>query len=237
MLGLSKREKLADAIRRRRWTEASVLLCKIGNVEASLFASVVVQAPLSLIEMCIEEGADLGGVSDTIVEPPLNVAARADRADAVALLLSKGAEVNRTDGTGVTPLMAAAYLGHENTVRTLLRHSAALELGDREGFTALMWAANAGATECVTLLLAVGANPNARDHGNSTPIMFASQHGHLNSVIALVAAGADTHAKGDLDLDARGFAAKNGQAVVVAWLDAWEVGPRPFEPRSFTSRP
>jgi hypothetical protein len=72
-------------------------------------------------------------------------------------LLARGADVNASNGAGVTALMLAAYHGRLEMVRALTDHGADVNLKDAEGFTAAMLADRYGHDEIVNLLVARGA--------------------------------------------------------------------------------
>ena len=80
------------------------------------------------------------------------------------LLLDRGAEVNRADRAGVTPLMGAVSAGHTDFVRLLLRYGAELAPRDNEGRTARGRAVRYGKAETANLLLLSERNPQARSN-------------------------------------------------------------------------
>ena len=85
---------------------------------------------------------------------PLMYAAYEGRADMVALLLEKGAEVNARAPNQSTPLMLAARNGKMDAVRLLLKAGADTEIKNDQGFTAESWANNAGNTDAADLIAA-----------------------------------------------------------------------------------
>lgn len=82
------------------------------------------------------------------------------------LLVEKGADANRVDKMGHTPLFWAAGNGHADTVRSLLScKGICIEARDK-GQTPLSWAVSERSENTAQLLLKVDAEPNARDsHG------------------------------------------------------------------------
>ena len=72
---------------------------------------------------------------------PLHKAAACNKIEAVAALISHGADVNARDEYGQTPLMLASYYGYAKVVEALLDAGADKELkatsGDDKGKTAL----------------------------------------------------------------------------------------------------
>jgi ankyrin repeat protein len=85
----------------------------------------------------------------------------------VRLLLEFGAEVDRRDGSGRTPLIAACREGeegHDEVVRVLLDAGADVDASEETGRRALYYACAAGHTLTARLLLDRGADVSAR-HG------------------------------------------------------------------------
>ena len=68
---------------------------------------------------------------------PLLWAAAAGRAEAIELLIGRGADVNAVDRDGGTALHAAAFLGHEKAVDVLIRNGAKVNATNGRGNTPL----------------------------------------------------------------------------------------------------
>jgi len=79
---------------------------------------------LESIERHLANGAAIDGPDPQIGMSPLLWAALADRAEAVEMLIRRGAKVNAAAGDGGTPLHAAAFLGLEKTVKALVGNGA-----------------------------------------------------------------------------------------------------------------
>src|SRR5207249_2788079 len=80
----------------------------------------------------------------------------------VTALLAGGANPDKANPHGDTPLMHASRFGRTETVRALLDARANPNLHDSQGFTALHSAAGAGHVEIVQALLQHGAERDAR---------------------------------------------------------------------------
>lgn len=105
----------------------------------------------------------------------------------VSLLLQNGADVEFTDGKGVTPLMAAVNGGNENIVRTLLDHGA--DPKKTVGKLApLSLAAKKGHYRVVKVLLEKGAEVEEKT-GGQTPLLHAVREGEHAAVRTLLDAG------------------------------------------------
>jgi hypothetical protein len=85
--------------------------------------------------------------------PHLWQIAAAGDIDQLADILNRGADVNASNPSGLTPLMVAAYHGRIEMVRALVEHGAEVNATDDEGMTAAMLADDAGHDEIVRILV------------------------------------------------------------------------------------
>ena len=93
---------------------------------------------------------------------PLSSASADPSADAIALILSYGAPVDKGDRRGRTPLHVAAMTRNAPAAGALVRAGHAQpNARDRDGLTPLMAAAAVGAGEVVRVLLEAGASAKA----------------------------------------------------------------------------
>ncbi|QNE73424.1 ankyrin repeat domain-containing protein [Streptomyces finlayi] len=122
---------------------------------------------------------------------------RGDAARAKALLRA-GADPQRGDSEGTTPLYEASVNGKAEIARLLLASGAAPDTESSgigaEG-TPLCAAACWGHLETVRELLAHGADPNLReDHGSGrSPLDWANNGPHPETAALLITAGALSH--------------------------------------------
>jgi ankyrin repeat protein len=91
----------------------------------------------------------------------------------VALLVTRGADVNSQTRNGRTPLMDASDIGDTEVVTYLLGHGALPNPADSEGRTALAIAASRLYRDIVSELVTHGANLQASDMQGRTPLMQA----------------------------------------------------------------
>jgi uncharacterized protein len=112
----------------------------------------------------LESGATVG-LAD---ERALQFASVRGYAAIVRRLLDAGADPNRRDASGRSPLSLAALGGHLPVVEVLLAAGADTELRSDTGMTALMQAAARGHVTIVALLVRHGAKVAARRDDGST---------------------------------------------------------------------
>lgn len=134
-----------DLLIKRR---AKVSARNFAGDSALMMAVLKNEAPM--VKRLLEAGAQVNQSGWT----PLLYAAYEGRADFVALLLAKGADVNARAPNQATPLMLAARNGHIDAVRLLLKAGANPDLRNDQGFTAESWANAVGNTDAGDLIKA-----------------------------------------------------------------------------------
>lgn len=121
-----------------------------------------------LVQLMLGRGADVDPSDDE--DGPLTVAAKAGRfslhpgqkSDYLAIvdsLLASGADVNRANGYGHTPLMAAAMGGEVAIMERLESHGARAVATDRQGRAAWNYAAMNDNAAALEHLASIGAGP------------------------------------------------------------------------------
>ena len=130
-----------------------------------------------------------------VASPLADAAMRGDIA-AVRSLLSDGADVNGSQGDGMTALHWAAERGDIEITRLLLEAGANVQPVTRIGdYTPLHLAAKASQAATVEALLVAGSDPSARSTaGGSTALHFAAGAGNTAAIAALLDHGADIDA-------------------------------------------
>lgn len=100
-------------------------------------------------------------------------------------LVSRGADVNAEDSSGITPLGRAVIGEKKEAVEFLLANGAKLNTRDNTGMTPLHFAADTGNEKMVLLLLEEGAKREIRDDDGRTALDIAKARGHKNVVLLL----------------------------------------------------
>ncbi|MHA1699887.1 MAG: ankyrin repeat domain-containing protein [Promethearchaeota archaeon] len=151
----------------------------------------------------------------------------AERGDlkGVKIALEQGANVEATDGRGMTALIWAALRGHEAVVRELLNAGADVNGTNAANWTPLMEASLEGHLKIVKILLNAGADVNARTVVSGTALMFAAGRGHTEIVKTLLNGGIDPNIciEGDGDDDgmtALDYAIQNRHFEIARIIDA-----------------
>lgn len=121
------------------------------------------------------------------------------RGDAIAaqLLLSAGAEPNRTAPDVPTPLLAAIEKADVEMATALLAGGANPNLAAGRVGPPLVLAARKGNLPLMTLLIERKADPNGKSSAGDTALMLAARLGKTELVVPLLEAGADVNAAND----------------------------------------
>ncbi|RYY37646.1 hypothetical protein EON62_01000, partial [archaeon] len=134
------------------------------------------------------EALDLEG------DTPLRVACQCGHAACVRVLVTAGAELEKTWKNGETSLHATCSNARDACTQVLLDAGANKDAVDTFGDTPLHKACMKGSAACVRVLLAAGANKDAVERDGATPLHIACQEGWEECVRALLEAGASQHA-------------------------------------------
>ena len=118
--------------------------------------------------------------------------------DAARLLLEKGAEVDRANKKGATPLYAACFKGHVDVAQLLLDKGAEVDRAKEGGWTPLLVACGKGHVAVALLCLERGAEVDRALEDGKTPLDIAKHHRH-DAVVALLG---DHLYKADIDATA-----------------------------------
>ena len=122
----------------------------------------------------------------------LGKAAREGDLTRLKSLLDSGADPNRRDGNGNSPLLEAVAAGQAAAARALVAAGANPNLASSGGRTPLIAAAIGGRVEIARLLIAAGADLNIAERGAGTPLEAAEREGYTEMAALLRSSGART---------------------------------------------
>ena len=108
-------------------------------------------------------------------------------------LILCGADVNRTDEKGKTPLTVAVFHGNEEIVKSLVQAGVDVNKLSHDGQTPLIIGAHSGYVNIVQTLLNAGADVNKLDNRSCTALVLAAQEGHVSVADILINSGADVN--------------------------------------------
>lgn len=114
-------------------------------------------------------------------------------------LLGAGADVDRPEPDGTTPLLWAVYNANPALVQLLLAAGADPNIPNQLHITPLLQAARYGDAGMLQSLLAGGARLGVADHATESVLMAAARAGNVEAVMLLLEAGADPNAPEPLD--------------------------------------
>ncbi len=148
----------------------------------------------AVIARLLDAGEDANAVLTAEGETVLMLTAYTGNAEAVKLLLERGAEPNTQQFRGQTALMWAAAEGHADVVKLLLARGADPALSSTAstkperrppgGMTALLFAARQGKLDAARALLDGGANIDQAGADNTSPLLIAVVNGHYDARVA-----------------------------------------------------
>lgn len=149
---------------------------------------------LEILHFLTDAGIDVNAqYSDTGVTA-LHYAFRLKKLEAMQLLLQKGAEVDKKNLDGESPLMNLATANFPDGIRLLASHGADLNIQDRSGKTPLHVACENGLLESAVALLDFGASLETADELGRTPLFFATLN-ESDDLFYFMLNASDIHAK------------------------------------------
>ncbi|KAG5441328.1 Protein fem-1 C [Clonorchis sinensis] len=153
-----------------------IAACRNGHRDVAEYLIDVCGADVEQVGVVEFESEQVEGV------PPLWCAAAAGHLAVVELLVSRGADVNRTTITNSTALRAACFDGHEQVVRFLVDHGANVEIPNRHGHTCLMISCYRRHDRIVEFLLSKKARVNRRSAKGNTALHDCAESGNLKGL-------------------------------------------------------
>jgi ankyrin repeat protein len=186
--------------------------------QSDSFYSAIRANDLPRLGAMLEQGAGVN-VADERGLTPLMYAAYAGSADAMRLLIDKGAHVNAQNAFGSTALMWSVT--DLKKVRLLTEHGADVNAASKQGRTALLLAALSDhSAAIVRLLISKGAGVKAVDAMKASALHAATAGNDTDTIRMLVDAGLDVNARDFLDNTPLMNAAGQGNLAAVKLLIA-----------------
>ena len=150
----------------------------------------------------------------------LHLAAQGGCLEVVGLLLEAGADKDKCDSHGATPLHAAAVAcgGQLEVAQLLLESGADKDKSDHQGATPLNLAAGHGCLQVARFLVEVGADKDKSDHQQRTPLHLAAGGGFWKVVKLLLEAGADKQKCDHNGMTPLHLAAEKGKVKIAGLL-------------------
>ena len=140
-------------------------------LHAAIEAIDVEGAPLAVLQVLLDRGAQVNVWDRSEEATPLLMAVFRLQPDSVRLLLAHGADPDVVGDEGETPILWAIAEENDAIVDLLLDHGLSDSInqpGSMEGTTPLGAAASRGRLDLVERLLADGADPNVLDYDHCT---------------------------------------------------------------------
>ena len=134
-------------------------------------------------------------------------------------LLAAGADMNKANDWGGTPLYRAAEKGHIQIAQALIDAGADMNKANDDDWTPLNAAAHEGHIEIVQALIDAGANKDRTNNSGDTPLMWSAKKGHIEVVQALLTARADWTKKNQDDKTALDYANEEGHREISMLLE------------------
>ncbi|VDI57634.1 Hypothetical predicted protein [Mytilus galloprovincialis] len=101
------------------------------------------------------------------------------------MLLDKGADFNKCDKDGWSPVMSACRNGHIEIVRILLDTGTDYDQCNSDGWSPVMLSCIEGHTEILRVLLDIGADYNKCNNKGQSSVIIASASGYSDIVHAI----------------------------------------------------
>ena len=125
---------------------------------------------LGLVTQLAAQGAEKEHTFGVNQATALIKAAENKHLDVVRHLVEQGADMEKADIRGWTPLIISTIKGHLDVVRYLLEQGANRDKATNDGYTSLHLAAHRGHLDIAKLLMVYGADLNARNAIGQLPI-------------------------------------------------------------------
>lgn len=163
-----------------------------GDGAVDVFFSAISAGNGDVVAYLLDQGTPVE-VSSRAGETPITQAG-ADT-DMAALLIERGADPNKVNKGGQSPLIKAIQEGSAEAAQYYLALGNDVNRGDNSGNTPLMFAAASWNPDLVQTLLSYSADANIGNRAGKTALLFAVEKGDARTVELLIQAGAKADVK------------------------------------------
>jgi ankyrin repeat protein len=186
-----------------------------------LLLEAVIKEDVPQVLDLLAEGTDPNS-GDGLNNPLLQIAAANGNIQIAANFILNGADVNRLNRAGQSPLAFAARFAHTDIVELLIEWDADVNLaGERYKLTPLIGAAIGGNTTIGRLLIEAGANINQKDVINGgSPLLWAIMYSNTEFAEMLINKGAEFYNEDEQVYSAYQFAQQMGNQHLVNLMEA-----------------
>ena len=188
------------------------------------------QAPrCQMVRMLIDRGANVNSTTLNQGRTPLMFAAHLGWDEIVALLLEKGAVVDKRDKNYSTALSLAVEKGWLATVQCLLEANAAYSTKDKTGATMVIIAAKNGHLPILRFFVSTyNMDVTDRDRNGRTALSYAAELGHTDIVHYLLEqlSPAEVDVLDRQDQTALVWACKTGHCIIISLLEKHNADPK-----------
>lgn len=154
---------------------------------------------LKEIKLLLQDGVDINGRDSAFKRTALGAAASLGLTGSVKLLISLKADLNVTDGNGLTPLMKACSAGlvkGSKVAMMLIEAGADVHyVRSSDEMTALKFAAKSCTPEVIQALIDRGADIDGPPGTDLTALMMAARENHVQAIAVLLKNGANPDLK------------------------------------------
>jgi len=109
----------------------------------------------------------------------------------IRALLDQGADLEKKDDTGRSPLTLMVISGNADMVRLLLQYGSNINSIDDRGYTALHYAVETGQFNLAEMLILEGAETNSINNAEETPVYLALKNNDIQMTELLIRNGGE----------------------------------------------
>jgi ankyrin repeat protein len=207
----------------------------LARSSVDLLVQACKRGDLATVQRCIAEEVNCDA-RGKFGQRPLHYACRdGENPEIVALLVRHGADCERKDEGGYTPLMVACHKGKASLVKVLLESGANADTTNHLGMTPLMVAAQLAREDIMELLFAQAAKLEAKCDQGRTALTYSVASRDIKVATFLLYKGAAVESRDDHGLTPLMHAARSGELRPVKLLLSWGADREAKDNRGLTA--